>query len=370
MQRPSITMLLVMVSILAVDVSTSAAQVMRWGGEHELPVEVEGTANVVRIDAGNASGYALTSLGSVLSWGNGKYGALGAGSSKSFESAIQVRLPAGVKTVSLGEAERSGFAVTSTGHVFAWGMNKHGDLCLGEEGENETKVTMPQEVPGVTNAVAVQGAKNHVLIVLANGTVETCGWGPEGQLGLGKGVREVTSPTPVPGLEHIVEVSAGPQASAARTTSGELFVFGSNQEGQVAQVKSTHQLYTPTRLRLPGPVTSVSVGGGTPLSHTEVLIGGVPYCWGSDVAGECGDGSEEPNYTPVVASELAMLGPLRAVIAAGLSTIALTKEGNVYTVGEEGELGIEGGEPSLSPQFVEGGVVEISGTAHDHLDRH
>ena len=80
MQRPFIATTLALLSMLAFDASVSAAQVMRWGGEHELPTEVEGTGEVTRIDAGNASGYALTSSGSVLAWGNGKYGALGAGS--------------------------------------------------------------------------------------------------------------------------------------------------------------------------------------------------------------------------------------------------------------------------------------------------
>lgn len=369
MGRTWTSTLVALACLLAFGAQSAGAQVMHWA--RQTPSEVQGTGNVTLIDAGNASGYGLTSSGAVLAWGSGKYGALGIGSTKNFEMAVPVQLPAGVKAVALGEAERSGMAVTSTGHLFSWGMNKHGDLCLGEEGENETKITMPQEVPGVTNAVAVQGAKNHVLIVLASGLVETCGWGPEGQLGLGKGVKEVTTPTLIPGLEHIVEVSAGPNVSAARNSSGELFVFGSNQEGQVGQVKMVHQLYVPTLLKLPvsGPVTSVSVGGANPLAHTEALVGGVPYCWGSDLSGDCGDGSEAPKYAPTLAWELASLGPLKSVIAAARSTMALTEEDELYALGEEGELGTLTDEASLLPQLIEGEVAEISGTATDHMYR-
>ncbi len=365
MGRTWTSTLLALVFLLAVSAQGAGAQVMHW--TRQTPSEVEGTENVTRIDAGNANGYGLTSSGAVLAWGSGKYGALGVGSTKSFATAVPVGLPAGVEAVSLGEAERSGFAVTSTGSLFSWGMNKHGDLCLGEEGENEKKITMPTEVPGVTNAVAVQGAKNHVLIVLANGLVETCGWGPEGQLGLGKSVREVTTPRLIPGLEQIVEVSAGPEVSAARNSSGELFLFGSNQEGQVAQVKSMHQLYVPTLLKLPGPVSSVSVGGADALAHTEVLIGGVAYCWGSDLAADCGDGSEAPKYAPTLAGELASLEPLKSVIATARSTMALTEGGELYVLGDE--LGTRSGAASLLPQLIEDGVEEISGTAQDHMYR-
>jgi len=356
---------------LSLAAQSGAAQVMRWGGRVEVPVEVPGSESIVQVDAGNANGYGVTSSGSVLAWGRGIDGALGRGSRKSSNAAVRVQLPAGVQVVSLGEAERSGFAVTSTGHVFDWGMNKHGDLCLGgAEGEEAeaAAVTTPREVPGVSEAVAVQGAKNHVLILLANGTVETCGWGPKGQLGLGKSISEVTSPQLVPGLSHVVEVSAGPQVSAARTASGEVLVFGSNIEGQVGMGGSSAPVFTPTRLALPGPASSISVGGGSPLAHTEALVNGVPYCWGSDLAGECGDGTERQKDVPTVASALATLGPLRSVKAAGLSTMALTASGDVYTVGGEGELGIPSGAASFLPQFVEGGVSEISATAEDHLE--
>ena len=354
---------------LAGGVAVASAQVFHWGDGLEAPAEVPGTASAKHIDAGNASGYALTGSGTVLAWGRGAFGALGDGSVKNSSTALGVHLPVGVQAVSLGEAERSGFAVTSTGHVFAWGMDKHGDLCLGPEQEEAT-VSRPQEIPGLTGAVAVQGAKNHVLILLSNGTVDTCGWGPEGQLGLGKGVKEVTRPRPVPGLERIVQVSAGPTVSDARTASGEVFVFGSNREGQAGLGAEVKRVYEPTRLPLPGAASSISVGGADPMAHTMALVEGVPYCWGNDEEGECGDGSEESKLTPAVATALTGLGPLAAVVATGATTMALTEGGDLYSVGFEQELGVPGGGSPFMAQFVEGGVVEISGTAQNHLDRH
>jgi hypothetical protein len=72
----------------------------------------------------------------------------------------------------------------------------------------------------------------------------------------------------------------------------------------------------------------------------------------------------------VVATELTGLGPLAAVVAAGATTMALTKSGSLYSVGDERELGVAGGGSPFMAHFVEGGVAEISGTAQNHLDRH
>ncbi|HLM86461.1 MAG TPA: hypothetical protein VK272_09790 [Solirubrobacteraceae bacterium] len=349
------------------------AQVTRWGdyggpvAESGLATEVLGLENVTQIDAGNADGYAIESDGSVHAWGSGAFGALGNNTLRRSDKAVKVSLPAGVKAVSLGEAERSGFAVTSTGNVYAWGMNKHGDLCLGEEQEIEIRV--PQEIPGLSNAIAVQGAKNHILILLANGTVDVCGHGSEGELGLGPATREVDTPTPVPGVEHVVELSAGPLTSAVRTASGEVLEFGSNREGEEGLGTRVIKTFTPTHLPLPGAASSISVGGdGGTNEHSEALVEGVPYGWGFDEAGEIADGSTLSKFTPVVASELTTLS-LASLKASGHSTVALTNEGTAYALGATGELGNGNGQPSLTPLPVATEVTEISATAHDQIAR-
>jgi alpha-tubulin suppressor-like RCC1 family protein len=357
--------------------ANAGASVYRWGLGMYTPTLVPNLPSPTLIDAGNADGYAIES-GVVKAWGSGQDGALGDGTTLASEAAVTVNLPAGVTTVSLGEAERSGFAVTTAGTVYDWGDNKNGDLC---QGPKEVNVKTPELIPGLSGVVAAQGAKHSVIFLLANGTIEACGWNEAGQLGLGPKLVEATSPTPVPGVSNIVELSVGPKVSTLRTAGGEVLVAGTNLNGQIGLGEGLKRVSTFTRVPLPGRASSISVGGGSPVSHTLVLVEGVPYGWGRDEGGEIGDGSSASKYTPVVASELATYG-FTSLKAAGHSSIGLV-EGNVYSWGanQSGELGIgeegegegeegEALEQSFSPQFVDSGVAEISATARNVIDRH
>jgi alpha-tubulin suppressor-like RCC1 family protein len=120
---------------------------------------------------------------------------------------------------------------------------------------------------------------------------------------------------------------------------------GSNQLGQLGLGDIAREDKF-TRVPLPGHASSVSVGGGSPDSHTLALVEGVPYGWGFDEGGEIGDGSTVSKYTPVVASELITYG-FTALKASGHSSLGLA-DGKVYAWGENlsGELGTGGANPA------------------------
>jgi alpha-tubulin suppressor-like RCC1 family protein len=355
---------LALVCIACLVPANACASVYRWGLGAETTTLVHGLSDPVLIDAGNANGYAIEADGAVKAWGSPQDGALGNGTTTGTEAAVTVDLPPGVKAVSLGEAERSGFAVTTAGEVYDWGDNKNGDLCQGAE---EVDIKTPQKIAGLNGVVAAQGAKHTVLFLLADGTVEACGWNNVGEIGI-PGITEAVVPTLVPGVSHIVELSVGPKVSALRTATGEVLVSGSNQLGQLGLGDVAREDRF-TRVPLPGQASSISVGGGSPDSHTLALVEGVPYGWGFDEGGEIGDGSTVSKYTPVVASEL-ITYDFTALKASGHSSLGLAK-GKVYAWGENlsGELGTGGGQ-SFSPQLVDSGAVEISATARNALDRH
>jgi alpha-tubulin suppressor-like RCC1 family protein len=347
----------------------ASAQVKRWGLVDLVPTAVAGLSEPVLIEAGNANGYATESNGTVKAWGSRKDGAPGDERNKSSESAVTVTLPAGVKGRALGEAERSGFVATTTGEVYDWGDNKNGDLCQGPQ---ETPISTPRKIEGLTEVLAVQGAEHNVMFLLASGEVMVCGWNNEGQIGLPATVREATAPTLVLGLKHVVELSAGPKVSAVRTESGEVLTTGTNRGGQLGLGTGIKKSFGFTRVSLPGPASEISVGGdGKQNSHSFALIGGIPYGWGVDEYGEVGDGSTASKYTPVVASELTMLGALKEVRAGGHSSAVLTEAGVVETLGgnEAGELGVGERGPSFGPLPVESEVIELSVTARIDLVR-
>jgi len=339
-------------------------RVFRWGNDgagtiyHRAPSEIKNIREAVAVDASNASSYALMPNGRVWAQGSGQDGALGDGDAvKTSEAGVEVELPPGAQASAIGEAEHAGYAIVE-GHLWAWGNNTAGVACLGGA---RTTIPVPTEVPGITNAVEVQGAAIHVLIRLANGTVDVCG-----SHGLGLGATaKVTEPTPIPGLAHVVQVSAGEHTSGVRTESGEVLMFGENSVGQLGD-GNTKNSEKPTRVPLPGPASWLSVGGSDENGHCEALVNGVPYGWGFDESGEVGDGSEADKLRPVVDSQLVGL-ELESLVASGFTTLALTQAGELYSLGVGEDLGTPTAEGSLAPVPIASGVLEISGTAHNQL---
>jgi alpha-tubulin suppressor-like RCC1 family protein len=380
MKRPPIRATLVVAAcLLAADVCVTATasaatgtQVKQWGlaepeGYLWAPAAVPGLEEVVVIDAGNGSRYALEADGAVMAWGRGAGGDLGDGSKRSSAVPVRVAFPAGVKIVALGEAEFEAYAIDSTGQGWAWGSGDGGSLCLGQE----RKIDVPREVPGMTQAIAVQGGEHHVLWLLKNGTVEACGINAAGQLGVGRDIAETSTPLAVPGLSGVVEISAGNKSSAARTSSGAVYMWGSNLNGQIGIGSSANRVYTPSRVPLPGPASEISAGGDFAVnSHTVALVNGVPYGWGADQAGQVGDEEAVNKASPVLATAWSGLD-LKQIVAGGESTFGLTAGGEVYGVGsdEMGVLGAGFGGYSLAPVLVDTGAAEVSATAGDGMDR-
>src|ERR1019366_192540 len=302
--------------------ASASAQVKHWGGYGEpiplVPTEVQGLENVTRIDAGNGSGYALESNATEWAWGENSEGELGNGTkAASYNGAVKVSFPKGVRIVAIGEARYDGFAIDSTGQGWAWGEGAKGVLCTGD---GQKKVKSPVRVPGITSAVAVQGGENHVLWLMADGTVRACGENWNGQLGVGASVPETNVPLEVPGLSEVVEISAG--------------------------------------------------GDLTRNGHTMMLVGGVPYGCGDDEEGQVGDGKLVNKYSPTLATRLARV-PLTQVVALGEASAGLSAAGVVYTSGsgEWGTLGNGSEASSLDPVEADSKVLEISGTAGNVIDR-
>ena len=164
--------------------------VARWGSYfggpnavRKTPTAVSGLTDVVAIDAGNSSNYALECAGgrSKCATDGARHGlgrwrrrATGDGLKANSQNQVhQVRFPADVHIVSIGEARNEGFAIDSTGQGWGWGNNGHGIHLIG----NSLPQPVPIKIPTLKSEVMVQGGQDHVLWLQTNGTVLTCGAG-------------------------------------------------------------------------------------------------------------------------------------------------------------------------------------------------
>ena len=247
---------------------------------------------VAEVATSNSSQYALLTNGSVYAWGLGNAGQLGdGGTTNSFTTPVRVRFPAGVKIASLPIDVMpfdTALAVDTRGHVWGWGANQGGELCLGNHEQYLTPVRLP-----FSHVTAVAGAFDHALYD-ARGQVWACGLNSLGELGDGTH-RPSSVPVKVKGLgrsAHVVSLVAAFANSGALLADGKYLDWGTNGEGQLGIGTRPRPSDVPVRVHLPARVRQITQGGSTPGNGQTLalLTNGDMYAWGADGQGQLGDG--------------------------------------------------------------------------------
>ena len=151
-------------------------------------------------------------------------------------------------------------AVHDNGAVSCWGPGSEGQLGLG----NTSTHHLPARVPDIFDAVAVAAGPSFTCVVHRNGEVSCWGANSLGQLGDGTSGSGRYWPRRVARLFDIVAISAGQNHSCAIDRDGDLSCWG-----WVYDV-------TPTAVRAPNEVTSVSIGG---IQTCITTADGLAYCW-------------------------------------------------------------------------------------------
>jgi alpha-tubulin suppressor-like RCC1 family protein len=178
-------------------------------GTYPTPAQVQGISNATAVSAGAEHGLAVKSDGSVWAWGSNIYGQIGDGTSTTRTTAVQVVGPGGAETFSGAAAVAAGngfsVALTTAGTVYTWGENNLGQLGTGA-GPGQSA---PVQVPGLSNITAIAAGDGYALALASNGIVWAWGDNSQGQLGAGS---ILTSPTPMPvsGLASASVIAAGP----------------------------------------------------------------------------------------------------------------------------------------------------------------
>ncbi len=330
--------------------AASGTTVYRWGVpgsqgkiaqlERTTPTAVAGIkGTVVQIATSNSDGYALTSSGAVWAWGVDNYGELGNGTTSPYSiQAMRVSLPAGVRIVALANPMPfdGALAIDSRGHAWGWGLNASNDLCLPD-----LAYLRPQQIPlsGVTMAT---GARTHSLFD-SRGKVYACGSGEGGALGDGS---TANSPTPaavagLPGSLKVIALTSSWEGSGALLSDGSYYDWGYNAAGQLGD-GSTADSDTPVRVELPGAVRQVFQGGsGAGNGQTiAILANGSAWAWGANNDGQLGNGTTASSDVPVTVHVPARVR-FAKVSSGGYTTYAIDGSGTLWAWGgnQNGQLG-------------------------------
>jgi alpha-tubulin suppressor-like RCC1 family protein len=334
------------------------------------PVSLTLPGSVAEVATSNSSQYALLTNGSVYAWGLGNAGQLGDGATgNSFTKPVKVRFPAGVKIASLPIDVMpfdTGLAVDTKGHVWGWGDNQGGELCLGNHNKHLTPVRLP-----FSHVTAVAGAFDHALYD-ASGQVWACGLNSLGELGDGS-TRPSSLPVKVKGLgpsAHVVFLVAAFANSGALLADGKYRDWGTNGEGQLGIGTQNKPSDVPVTVSLPARVRQVSQGGSAPGNgQTLVLLtNGRLYAWGADRNGQLGDGMTATQSSPKLITPPSGV-TYRTMATSGGTSYGISTTGAVYAWGGggEGQIGNGTTKGSLTPVKVASDGTGISATADDVL---
>ena len=185
-------------------------------------------------------------------------------------------------------------AIRTNGTLWAWGNNAKGQLGDGTVQYRSS----PVQVGALTTWSKVSCGTYHTIAVKTDGTLWTWGGNQYGQLGIGVAVAGTSyrsSPVQVGALTTWSNPTGGNLFSAATTTSGTLWAWGENSQGQLGQNNTIYRS-SPVQVGALTTWSSISGSGG---SLYSIKTDGTLWAWGSNNDGQLGQGNIVNKSSPV-----------------------------------------------------------------------
>lgn len=232
------------------------------------------------------------------------------------------------------------------GKVLAHGSNQDGQSANG----SHVYLKEPTLIEGLSNIIALsQGSSaKHTLALKEDGTVWAWGDNELGQLGIdNEDIINLSAPTMLTGIYGVVALAAGHQHSIALSDDGRVWTWGSNEYGQLglATASKVRPLFVPKRVPKLKNVVSVAAG-----YHHSIALkkDGTVWTWGRNSHGQLGIDSKAHQSEPV---KIDGLKDIVYVTAGASHCLAVAKDGTVWSWGwnDYGQLGTGNFDNQLSP---------------------
>jgi len=186
--------------------------------------------------------------------------------------------------------------------VSGWGSNNSGELAIGnfEEALFEPTLSLFSSIldkePSETYISSISCAYEFSVVTTSNGKCWSCGNNTEGRLGIVNDDNEAKVCTPqqvlIPSSGHVIKLSSGWNHSISLTKDGKCYVWGSNSDHQLGiNTNESDFISTPQKLSLPNDIPFIDISTGYDHSIAVNLKNEI-FVWGSNQYGQLGQEKE------------------------------------------------------------------------------
>jgi alpha-tubulin suppressor-like RCC1 family protein len=250
------------------------------------------------VSAGDGHSLALDQDGRAWGWGLNSYGQVGDGSTTDRTQPVAVDMPSGVRFTTVAAGDLQSAALDEDGAVWVWGSDPEDMFGGGADDRLETPVQVTPPVPGLTFASIDVG--NGAVAIDENGNAWDVWWSYFNDLWSQQPFEPVPMPSDPdgPGTVAFAQVDISWDHRLALDEDGRVWAWGSNWAGQLGDGTFDAREDALVRVELPEGVTVTRIAAGQDVSYALDRDGNV-WAWGYNDFGSLGNGTTTNSAEPV-----------------------------------------------------------------------
>jgi alpha-tubulin suppressor-like RCC1 family protein len=279
------------------------------------PVQVGTLNDWKEIDMGGNHVVSIKTDGTLWTWGNAtSAGQLGLNDTVSRSSPVQL----GTDTNWLSATASLNYTVAlkTSGTLWTWGLNSSGQLGLNDTINRSSSVQIGTRTWNAIASMQGQSSTRHSLAIRNDGTLWGWGRNVEGQLGL---AINMTIPRAVNTSVKFVDAKVGQTHGIAISTAGTLWMWGGTASNQ----------YTPQSINSPvqiGTRTWSRVAAQQTFSGA-IRSDGTLWMWGTGTSGQLGQNNTSTFNSPV---QVGTRNDWSSIKAGNLHSMAIRNDGTLW----------------------------------------
>jgi len=271
--------------------------------EEPIPIQIKAGTKWTAIAAGSDHSLAIDADGNLWVWGHNYYGQLGNGNSgEGAHELVPVQIRAGTKWSAIAAGWDHSLAIDASGNLWAWGYNGFGQLGNGTGGISSADQAIPVPISPETKWTAIAAGWFHNLAIDASGNLWAWGLNSHGQLGNGKNgnygsnyyENYENTPVQIKAGTKWTAIAVGSDHSLAIDASGNLWTCGLNEYGQLGNGTSGDGSDKNIPIQIKAGIKWTAIAGGWNYSLAAGADEGL-WAWGYNGYRQLGLGESSPD---------------------------------------------------------------------------